>query len=122
MSAATDRLDAMALRGPGAAHLALDDRTQDTVQEFPRPTASADHPTMKPPELVRAHIRNSSRPGWIVADAFAGSGTTLIASAMESRVARVVELDPKYCDAIRRRWTRWAKDAGVEVGSGGLDG
>lgn len=107
---------------PGAAHLALDDRTQDTVQEFPRPTASADHPTMKPPELVRAHIRNSSRPGWIVADAFAGSGTTLIASAMESRVARVVELDPKYCDAIRRRWTRWAKDAGVEVGSGGLDG
>ena len=93
------------------------------------PGGDANNPTMQygwkmvqPIELVRAHIRNSSRPGWLVADAFCGSGTTLLASAMEERVARCVELDPRYCDAIRRRWTRWAKEAGVDVGSGGLDG
>jgi len=52
---------------------------------------------------------------------FGGSGTTLIACAQTGRKARLIEIDPRYCDVIRRRWTRWAKEAGVNPGSGGLE-
>ncbi len=106
---------------PGAAHYFVDDRTQDTVLEFPRPTKSEDHPTMKPVELVKKCIENSSMEGWIVADPFGGSGTTLIASAQAGRIARLIELDPGYCDVIRRRWTKLARAAGVDPGSGALE-
>jgi len=58
----------------------------------------------------------------IISDAFGGTGTTLIASAQSGRKARLMELDPRYCDVIRRRWTRWAKANNVEAGSGALDG
>ena len=54
-------------------------------------------------------------------DTFAGSGSTLIASAKTGRIARLVELDPHYCDVIRRRWTKWAKENGYSVGTGGLE-
>ena len=106
---------------PGAAHYFVDDHTQDTVLEFPRPTKSEDHPTMKPVELVKRCIENSSMEGWIVADPFGGSGTTLIASAQAGRIARLIELDPGYCDVIRRRWTKLARAAEVDPGSGALD-
>lgn len=56
----------------------------------------------------------------IVLDPFGGSGTTIIAAAKTNRIARVMELDPHYCDVIRKRWTAWAKENGKEVGSGGL--
>lgn len=62
------------------------------------------HPTMKPVELVERAIRNSSRPGNVVLDPFGGSGTTLIAAEKSGRVARLIELDPKYVDVIVRRW------------------
>lgn len=103
---------------PGAAHYFVDDRTQDTVWECPRPRASAAHPTMKPVELVQRAIRNSSRIGEHVLDLFGGSGTTMIAAAKERRVAHLVEKDPKYCDVIRRRWARFALKAGLDVGDG----
>lgn len=106
---------------PGAAHYFVDDRTQDTVLEFPRPTKSEEHPTMKPVELVKKCIENSSMEGWIVADPFGGSGTTLVASAQAGRIARLIELDPGYCDVIRRRWTKLARAAGVDPGSGALE-
>jgi len=76
---------------------------------------------MKPVELVQLHIRNSSKPGWLVGDPFGGSGTTLIACAREGRIARLAELDPLYCDVIRRRWTTFARAANIPVGPGGLE-
>jgi DNA modification methylase len=111
---------------PGAAHYFTDDRTQDTILEVPRPqrtgaTGRGEHPTMKPIELVARCIRNSSKPGWVIGEPFGGSGTTLLAAAKEGRVARVIELDPKYCDVIRRRWTRFARENGVDPGPGALD-
>lgn len=106
---------------PGAAHYFVDDRTQDTVHEVKRPGASKEHPTMKPVELIRRHIENSSKPGWLVAEPFGGSGSTLMACAETGRVARLIELDPKYCDVIRRRWTRYAKKNGLDAGSGALE-
>ena len=60
--------------------------------------------TLKPVELVERAIRNSSRPGNVVLDPFGGSGTTLIAAEKSGRVARLIELDPKYVDVIVRRW------------------
>lgn len=101
-------------------HYFVPDRTISSVLEYPRPRRSDLHPTMKPVELVRFCIANSSRPGAIVADPFGGSGTTLIAAAYEGRVARLIELDRRYCDAIRRRWTAFAESAGLEPGSGAL--
>ncbi|MGA0398205.1 MAG: DNA-methyltransferase, partial [Ilumatobacteraceae bacterium] len=106
---------------PGGAHYFIDDRTQDSVHEVKRPGASKEHPTMKPVELIRRHIENSSKPGWLVAEPFGGSGSTLMACAETGRVARLIELDPKYCDVIRRRWTRYAKKNGLDAGSGALE-
>ena len=106
---------------PGAAHYFIDDRTQDTVLEFPRPKRSEEHPTMKPVALVERCLMNSSRAGEMVLDPFGGSGTTLIACAQTGRVARLIELDPGYCDVIRRRWTRWAKANNQDPGPGALE-
>ncbi len=65
------------------------------------------HPTQKPVGLLERAIRNSSRAGDLVLDVFGGSGSTLIACERLGRVARLVELDPKYCDAIVRRWEKY---------------
>lgn len=105
---------------PGGAHYFVDDRTQDTVHEVARPSVSKEHPTMKPLALIERHLNNSSRPGDIVGDPFGGSGSTLLACARTGRVARLIELDPRYCDVIRRRWTQWATEAGVDPGPGAL--
>lgn len=88
----------------GAAHHFVDDRTQDTVWEIPRPKASREHPTMKPVTLAERAIRNSSRRGDLVLDLFGGSGTTIVASDRSGRKACVLELDPRYVDVIVRRW------------------
>jgi len=106
---------------PGAAHYFIDDHTQDTVHECPRPKRSEEHPTMKPVALVTRHVENSSKPRWLVGDPFAGSGTTLIACALTGRVARCIELDPRYCDVIRRRWFRFAMEHKIDPGPGALE-
>ena len=105
----------------GSGHAWYSDRKQTTIIDCKRPSKSTDHPTMKPVELFEYQIKNSSKAGDIVLDLFGGSGTTIISSARAGRKARVMELDPHYCDVIRRRWTKWAKANGVEVGSGGLE-
>ena len=92
----------------GRAHHFVADRTQDTVWEVDRPTRSAVHPTMKPVELVVRAIRNSSRPGEIVYDPFAGSGTTLVAAEQTGRNCRAMELDPRYAQVILERWAALA--------------
>jgi site-specific DNA-methyltransferase (adenine-specific) len=80
------------------------DHAQDSVFELPRPTASPDHPTTKPVGLVTAMLANSTRRGDLVLDPFGGSGTTLIACEELGRSCRVLELDPRYCDVVVRRW------------------
>ena len=80
------------------------DRDQSDVWQIKKPKKNDLHPTMKPVELVERALRNSSRPGAVVLDPFGGSGTTLIAAEKSGRVARVMELDPKYADVIVRRW------------------
>jgi DNA modification methylase len=69
-----------------------------------RPARSAEHPTMKPVALIEAQLRNSGRRGDLVLDSFAGSGSTLIACERLGRRCAAVELDPRYCDVIRRRY------------------
>ena len=59
---------------------------------------------MKPVELVERAINNSSKRGDIVLDLFGGSGTTLIAAEQTGRKCCMMELDPKYCDVIVKRW------------------
>ena len=54
--------------------------------------------------LVADALRDCSKRGQIVLDPFAGSGTTLVAAEKTGRRARVLELDPLYCDTIIRRW------------------
>lgn len=88
----------------GAAHYWGSDRKQVTVLDFDKPVRNADHPTMKPVDLIRYQIENSSKPGWVVLDIFAGSGSTMIAAEMSGRSSRLVELDPKFCDVIVRRY------------------
>lgn len=88
----------------GAAHFFIDDRTQDTVWEYPRPGASKEHPTMKPVALLERAIANSSRKGELIFDPFAGSGSTLVAALAQGRRCALIELHPGYCDVIVTRW------------------
>jgi DNA modification methylase len=83
-------------------------RDQGDVWNIKKPHKNDLHPTMKPVELVERAVRNSSRPGDIVLDSFGGSGTTMIASEKSDRMARLIELDPKYVDVIVRRWQEYA--------------
>jgi DNA modification methylase len=62
------------------------------------------HPTMKPVQLIERAIRNSSKGRDIILDPFAGSGSTLIACEKTGRYARLIELEPKYCDVAMTRW------------------
>jgi DNA modification methylase len=91
---------------PGAAHQEPPDRKQDSVWEVPRPRSNKEHPTMKPIELITRAINNSCRANDLVLDPFAGSGSTLIAAEQTRRRARVMEIDPKYCDVIIARYER----------------
>ena len=78
------------------------------------------HPTMKPVELIEmALIDNPDKK--LIYDGFGGSGSTLIACEKNNRKARLMELDPKYCDVIRKRYTKWADQNGIKRSSGCLD-
>lgn len=69
-----------------------------------KPAKSGLHPTQKPVALVERMLKQSARRGDIVLDAFGGSGTTLVAADRMGMCARLMELDPKFCDVIVRRW------------------
>jgi len=88
----------------GSCHYFIDDRTQSTVLEFDKPTRNAEHPTMKPVDLLVYLIKNSSKENDIVLDLFGGSGSTLIAAEQINRTCYTMELDPRYCDVIVKRW------------------
>ena len=88
----------------GTAHYFINDRTQSTILEFDRPKQSTLHPTMKPIDLIAKLIKNSSKENDIILDLFGGSGSTIIAAEQLNRNCYTMELDPKYCDVIVKRW------------------
>lgn len=99
----------------GAAHYFVDDRTQDTVWEYDKPTVSKLHPTMKPLELIGKALKNSSRKGEKILDLFGGSGSTMIACEQLKRICRMMEIDPIYCDVIIERWERFTGRKAVKM-------
>lgn len=88
----------------GAGHLWATDRKQTTILEFDKPSRNGEHPTMKPVALFEYQMLNNTKGGDIILDSFGGSGTTLLAAEKNGRHAYVMELDPKYCDVIVKRW------------------
>ena len=88
----------------GAGHLWAADRKQTTILEFDKPTRNGEHPTMKPVALFEYQLLNNTKGGDIVLDSFGGSGTTMIAAEKNGRVGYLMELDPRYCDVIVKRW------------------
>ena len=101
----------------GAAHLWTSDRSQTTVLEFDKPNRNGEHPTMKPVSLFEYQMLNSTNRGAVVLDLFGGSGTTMIVAEKNGRCARLMELDPRYCDVIVRRWQEFTgQEATLEDG------
>ena len=94
---------------PGAASLA---RTSEEGNPL------AMHPTVKPLALIGDILLDASARGDIIADPFAGSGTSVIAAEKLGRKARAIELDPRYCDTIIRRWRNWTGEDAVRVADG----
>jgi ParB-like chromosome segregation protein Spo0J len=80
------------------------DRKTTTVWTVSRPTTGTVHPTQKPIPLIEIALENSAKSKAIVLDLFGGSGSTLIACEKTGRKARLMELDPRYCDVIVQRW------------------
>lgn len=85
-------------------------RGPSNVWRYARPSASRQHPTMKPVTLVEHAVRNSSDPGDWILDPFAGSGSTLAAAENLGRNTYAVEYDPRYADVIIARWESLAAD------------
>jgi DNA modification methylase len=69
-----------------------------------KPVKNDLHPTTKPVELIERALHNSSKTRDTVLDPFAGSGSTLIACERTGRQARLIELDPHYCDVVIQRY------------------
>jgi DNA modification methylase len=76
------------------------------------------HPTQKPVALAQEAIDKTTRPGWLILDLFGGSGSTLIACEKTNRHARLMELDPKYCDVIVKRWQDFTGKKAIHESSG----
>jgi len=106
----------------GAAHLWATDRKQTTILEFDKPSRNGEHPTMKPVELFEYQMLNNTKGADIVLDSFGGSGTTMIAAEKHGRHARLMELDPKYCDVIIKRWQDFTGQKAVHAETGQVFG
>jgi DNA modification methylase len=95
------------------------DKSQSDVWSMSRgATGAYVHPTQKPVELIERALSNSSKSGDIVIDCFGGSGSTLIACEKQGRDARLMELDPKYCDVIVKRWQEFTGKDAIHEASG----
>lgn len=95
-------------------HQIYDNDLQSDVQRWDKPAASKLHPTMKPVGLIKRLILNSSRTKELVVDFFLGSGTTIMACEECDRTCYGVEMDPKYCDVIRKRWAEYTHGEGCD--------
>lgn len=78
-----------------------------TIWKYDKPRKCDLHPTMKPVELVANCLNDATKEGDIALDVFGGSGTTMIACEQLGRRARLIELDPHYCDVIIARWEKF---------------
>ena len=86
------------------------------LSQINRPAAAnPEHPTTKLVELAERAIQNNSKNRDTILDPFAGSGTTVIACEKTGCLARVIELDPKYCDEIVRRWVAFTGRGAAEI-------
>ncbi|MBO3270757.1 DNA methyltransferase [Hymenobacter defluvii] len=94
----------------GAAHSWYSDRKQTTVLKFDRPGRNADHPTMKPLDILEYLLECSSKQDDVVFDGFGGSGSLLIACEKLQRGCHAVELDPAYADVHVRRYVQFMRD------------
>ena len=92
----------------GGKHQWYTGRKETTIWEFDKPKKNADHPTMKPIPLLAYPIMNSSMSNTLVVDPFGGSGSTLIACEQTDRSCNTIELDPKFCDVIVKRYIEQA--------------
>lgn len=99
----------------GAPHNWYSDRKQTTILNFDKPNKSKDHPTMKPVELFKYLIQNSSKAGDKVLDLFGGSGTTLIACEELNRQCFMMEYEPKYIDVIIKRWENLTGEKAIKL-------
>lgn len=86
-----------------------------TIWKYDKPRKCDLHPTMKLVELVENCMMDASVEGDIVLDMFGGSGTTMIAAEQLGRKARLMELDPHYCDVIIARWEKLTGKEAVKV-------
>lgn len=98
----------------GASHKFYGPRNLTTVWDIDRPSRSEEHPTMKPIALIAKALHNSTKDGDYVLDPFGGSGSTLIACEQLNRTCYMMELDPKYCDVIRKRYWKYTHDNNEE--------
>jgi DNA modification methylase len=95
------------------------DRKQTTVWNISRDDSDQyQHPTQKPVALPERAILNPSKSDDIVLDMFGGSGSTLIACQKTKRVSYTMELDPKYCDVIIKRWQQYTGKQAVHADTG----
>jgi len=99
----------------GGKHYWCGDRNQSDIWNYNKPNVNDLHPTMKPVEMVCRAIENSSKSRDLVLDIFGGSGSTLIACEKLNRSARMIELDPKYCDVIVKRWQEFTGKEAVSA-------
>lgn len=76
------------------------------------------HPTQKPVALAVEALDKATRPNANILDLFGGSGSTLIACEKTNRHARLMELDPKYCDVIIKRWQDFTGQKAVHAETG----
>ena len=90
---------------------------EKTVWELKKDQINKFHPTQKPVELCERALKNSSKQNQIVLDLFGGSGSILIAAERTNRHAYLMELDPKYCDVIVKRWEDFTGNTAKRVSS-----
>jgi DNA modification methylase len=102
----------------GTDHFWCGARDQGDVWFIKKPHVNDLHPTQKPVELIERALRNSSKTRDTVLDPFGGSGTTLIACEKSGRQARLIELEPKYCDVVCRRFQEFSGKQAVLDGDG----
>src|SRR3990167_4134860 len=88
-----------------------------SIWEIPKPSKSELHPTMKPIELMVNALLNSSMVNDIIVDTFLGSGSTLIACEKTNRICYGMEIDPKYCDVILKRWEDFTNGTAKKIKS-----
>lgn len=89
--------------------------SKQSILCFDKPKKCDLHPTMKPIALWAELICNSSQEGMIVSDFFGGSGTTIVACEQLHRKARLMELDPHYCDIIIARWEKLTGQKAIKL-------